>query len=124
MWIIWFCWQKKRSNARYDVIVHGVFRVLKDRRLELNMEKLKILVFNRRSRDRKEKWLWNSIIIEEVQEFKYLGFVISNKEKYKESIKELSRKGRKKGVRREYAKMILRRDGRFSLGAKCYGVEI
>jgi len=29
-----------------------------------------------------------------VQEFKYLGFVISNKRKYKEHIRELSRKGR------------------------------
>jgi len=40
--------------------------------------------------------LWNSSVIEEVQEFKYLGFVISNKGKYKEHIKELSKMAAKK----------------------------
>jgi len=70
---------------------------LKDSSMELNVEKSKILVFNRRDRDRKEKWEWNKKIIEEVQEFKYLGFVTSNNYKesnYKEHIKELTRKGR------------------------------
>jgi len=33
-------------------------------------------------------------MIEEVQVFKYLGFVLSNKENYIEHIKELVRKGR------------------------------
>jgi len=60
--------------------------------IKINIEKSKMLVFNKR--DREEKYLWNSRVIEEVQEFKYLGFVISNKGKYKEHIKELSRKSR------------------------------
>jgi len=52
-----------------------------------------MLVFNKRGRDRKEKYGYNSRIIEEILKFKYLGFVINNKEKYKE-YKELSRKER------------------------------
>jgi len=67
---------------------------LKDRSLELNVKKSKILIFNRRGRDKKEKWKWNKKVIEKVQEFKYFGFVISDNGNYKEHIKELTRKGR------------------------------
>jgi len=67
---------------------------LKNRKLELNADKSKMLVFNRKNRDKKEKWMWNNKVIEEVQAFKYLGFVISKNGNYKEHIKELSRKAR------------------------------
>jgi len=40
---------------------------LKDRSMESNVGKSKILEFNRRGRDRKEKWEWNKKVIEEVQ---------------------------------------------------------
>jgi len=44
---------------------------------------------------------------------KYLSFVISNKRKYKEHIRKLSRKRRiaARKVWREYAEMILRESG-------------
>jgi len=64
---------------------------LKDRGMEL---KSKIMVFNRKGREKKESWTWNKKEIEEVQVFKYLGFVLSNSENYKEHVKELVRKGR------------------------------
>jgi len=38
--------------------------------------------------------MWNNKEIEEVQAFKYLGFVVSKNGSYKEHIKELIRKGR------------------------------
>jgi len=67
----------KNRNAMLDMMITlKIF--LKDKSMELNMEKSKILVFNRRDRDRKKKWEWNKKIIEEVQIFKYLGFVISD----------------------------------------------
>lgn len=73
----------------------GTFKkFVKDRKLELCTEKSKVLVFNRKRKERKEKWLWGGKEIEKVQEFKYLGFVINNKGNYKEHIKELNRKGR------------------------------
>jgi len=53
-----------------------------------------MLVFNRKSREKKEKWKWKDREIEEVQEFKYLGFVLNSNGNYKEHIKELARKGR------------------------------
>jgi len=42
----------------------------------------------------KGKWMWNNRMIEEVQIFKYLGFILNNKGNYTEHIKELVRKGR------------------------------
>lgn len=53
------------------------------------------------SRRKKNGYIWREKIIEKVQEFKYLGFMISNKGSYKAHIKELCRKDRmaaKKGV--------------------------
>jgi len=40
---------------------------LKTRRLELSVEKSKVLVFNRRRHERKELWKWKGREIEEVQ---------------------------------------------------------
>jgi len=56
---------------------------LKDRNLELNGEKSKMLIFNKRGRDMKEKWIWNNKLI---QEFKYLGFVMSNNGNYMDRV--------------------------------------
>jgi len=64
---------------------------LKDRGIALNTEK--IMVFNRKGREKKESWTWNKKEIEEVQVFKYLGFVLNNSGN-KEHVKELVRKGR------------------------------
>jgi len=63
----------------------GSFRqFLKKRKLELSVEKSKILVFNRKRKERKEKWEWERKAMEKVKEYKYLGFIISNKEMYRE----------------------------------------
>ncbi|XP_039309944.1 golgin subfamily A member 6-like protein 1 [Solenopsis invicta] len=73
----------------------GTFkRCLRDRKLELSAEKIKVLVFNRKGKKRKEVWKWGNKEIEEVNKFKYLGFTFNRKGNYKEHIKELSRKGR------------------------------
>lgn len=73
----------------------GIFKkFLKDKKLELCTDKSKILVFNKRRKEKKEKWIWGGKVIEEVQDFKYLGFMISYKRGYKEHIKKLNRKSR------------------------------
>lgn len=69
-------------------------RFLKERNLILCVEKTKMVVCNRKRGEKKQTWFWKDKSIEEVQEFKYLGFVISNKGKYREHIKELERKGK------------------------------
>lgn len=68
----------------------------KDRELILNTEKTKLLIFNKKGRDKKEKWKWRGKEIEEVKCFKYLGFVFNRNGDYAEitHIRELKRKGR------------------------------
>jgi len=68
---------------------------LVERKLELCADKTKMLVFNRKKKEKKKTWKWGGKRIEEVQTFKYLGFILNNKDNYKEHIKELCRKGRR-----------------------------
>lgn len=67
---------------------------LKKRKLELCREKTKIIVFNSKERIGREKWEWGKKEIEEVKNFKYLGFMFNRQENYKDDIKELCRKDR------------------------------
>lgn len=48
-------------------------RFLKDRKLELCAEKMKIIVFNKQGKEKKELWKWENKEIEEVQSFKYFN---------------------------------------------------
>jgi len=66
----------------------------KERKLELCVEKTKIMVFNNRIKRKKKTWKWDKRTIEEVKNFKYLGFTFSKNEKYTEHFKELGRKER------------------------------
>jgi len=70
------------------------FLPLKERKLELNVDKSKVLVFSKGGKGKKMKWRWGGKEIEEVQNFKYLGFTFNRKRNYKEHIAELARKGR------------------------------
>jgi len=68
-------------------------RFLAGRKLELCAEKTKMLVFNRKGR-KKRKFRDRKKIIEKIQTFKYLNFMLNKKENYREQIKELARKKR------------------------------
>lgn len=85
----------KNKEALEDMM--GTLRkFLKNRNLELNVEKTKIVVFNRGRNEKKEKWKkwkWEDKELE-VRCFKYLGFVFNRNEDYKEHLKDLSRKGK------------------------------
>lgn len=67
---------------------------LQERGLELNVAKTKVLVFNKEENAKKEKWQWKGKNIEEVETFKYLGFVFNRKGNYNDHIKGMSRKGK------------------------------
>lgn len=69
-------------------------RFLKQKKMVLSVEKTKMLVFNRKRKEKKERWGWGKEYIEEVQMFKYLGFMFNKDGNYKDHIKELCRKGR------------------------------
>lgn len=67
-------------------------RFLKDRELTLSAEKSKILVFNKKGRKKIEKWKWKNKDLQEVKEFKYLGFTFNREGNYSDHIKDLIRK--------------------------------
>lgn len=60
-------------------------RLLKKKKL-LCVDKTKVMVFNRGNKEKKECWKWEDKELEEVQSFKYLGFVFNNKGNYKDHI--------------------------------------
>jgi len=55
-------------------------RYLRNKNLQLNAEKLKMLCFRKGGERRKVKWMWKGKRIEEVTEFKYLDYVIKKRE--------------------------------------------
>lgn len=63
------------------------------RRLELNTEKTKIVVFNKAGNEKKKRWKWGQESLEEERKFKYLGFVFNSKGNYNDQVRELRRKG-------------------------------
>ena len=46
------------------------------------IEKTKIMMSGKRGKKKKEKWKWGNKELEEVQEFKYLGFNLDRKGDY------------------------------------------
>lgn len=67
---------------------------LRDRDLMLNVDKTKVLVFNKKRSEKKEDWKWEGKGIEEVQSFKYLGFVFNRNGSYKKHLKKIKNKGK------------------------------
>lgn len=83
------------KNRKVLLEMMAIFkRFCKDRDLKLNAEKTKILVCNRKKKEKMKKWKWDKEVIEEVQNFKYLVFTFNKNGRYKEHIKELARKDR------------------------------
>jgi len=62
-------------------------------RLTLSVSKSKILVFKRgRGKKKKEEWKWKGEMIEEVKQFKYLGYVFQKNNGPDKHIREVKRK--------------------------------
>lgn len=67
------------KNKKVLLEMMAIFkRFCKNRDLKLNAEKKKILVFNRKKKEKMERWKWGKEVIEEesVRNFKYLGFTL------------------------------------------------
>lgn len=74
-------------------IMYTLKRYLRDGGLILSAEKSKVLVFNRKRKEKMESWKWENKELEKVQCFEYLGFVFNKKENCVHRIKELAKKG-------------------------------
>lgn len=69
-------------------------KFLKERKLILNANKPKVLVFNKNWKEKTEAWKWREEYLEEVKMYKYLGYIFNRKSNYKEHINKMRRKGR------------------------------
>ena len=64
------------------------------RDLILSAEKTKkVMIFNKGPNAKKEKWMWQGKELEEVKNFKYLGFIFNYKGNFKDHIAERKKKG-------------------------------
>ena len=82
----------ENREALLDMMI-TMKKFLKNRKMILSEEKTKVLVFNRCRKNKKESWSWEGKELEEVRQFKYLGFTFNSEGNYKDHIKELQRKG-------------------------------
>lgn len=83
-----------KNKIALDDMMCTLRKFLKERKLELSVDKTKVMIFNRKGKVGKEEWKWKREKIEEVKNFKYLGFTFNRKGNYKEYIQELKIKGR------------------------------
>lgn len=115
-------------------MIRRVKRYLEGKKLELSVEKSKVMVFKKEGRREKERfWWWGEKRIEEVKEYKYLGYVITRYGGDKEHVRERVRRARvAMGWVWSYGERKFRGDIRWRLnlfdsivkGILFYGVEI
>lgn len=68
-------------------------KYLKRKKLTLNAEKSKVMIFKkRRGKKKREEWRWNEERLEEIKEFKYLGFYFQKSRGYETHINEIIKK--------------------------------
>ncbi|KAH0815591.1 hypothetical protein GEV33_007200 [Tenebrio molitor] len=69
-------------------IFHAVY--LRKKKLEVNVEKTKMMVFNKRKRKSEEnEWKWEGRKIERVSEFKHLGYTFNDRTTDKSHMREI-----------------------------------
>ncbi|XP_018343269.1 PREDICTED: uncharacterized protein LOC108749206 [Trachymyrmex septentrionalis] len=76
-------------------MIRGIQRYLKEKKLELSPEKSKVMVFRKKGGREKERyWWWGKERLEEVKEYKYLGYWVSRYGGEMEHVRDRIRKAR------------------------------
>jgi hypothetical protein len=61
-------------------MIRNLGKYVRKKKLEVNLEKTKIMMFNRRKRKSEEReWKWEESKIERVSEFRYLGYTFNER---------------------------------------------
>jgi len=82
-----------KSEEGMKEMLKRMERFLKRKKLQLNIEKTKMVCFKKGGGRRREKeWKWEGKKIEEVTEIKYLGYIIKRNGENDDQIKELKKK--------------------------------
>lgn len=100
------------------VMLESMEKYTERQKLSVNTIKMKIMVFkNGGKREKNEKWKYKGEKIQEVKEFKYLGFWFATGNNYKKHLKETMRKAQKAA---NVTWGVINRAGRGSKGEKMY----
>jgi hypothetical protein len=76
--------------------MRGLGKYARKKKLEVNVEKTKMMVFSKRkSKTEENEWKWEGSKIERVSEFKYLGYTFSERAMDKAHVREIVRKANK-----------------------------
>jgi hypothetical protein len=69
-----------KSEREMKEMMRNLEKYVRKKNLEVNVEKTKMMVFNKRKRKNEEsEWKWEESKIERVSEFKYLGYVFNER---------------------------------------------
>ena len=74
-------------------MIGSLRKFLKERTMVLSTDKTKVMIFNRKGNSRKGTWIWGNKKLEEVDDFKYLGFTFNCRGDYKSHMEELKNNG-------------------------------
>lgn len=84
--------RNRRGNGN-NVRLGKLYTFTQKKKIELNVDKSKILIFRKRRRRKKRiRWRWENQEIEEVREFKYLGYTFSANNSDKGHIQDVCRR--------------------------------
>jgi hypothetical protein len=69
-----------REREREKEMIGNLGKYVRKKKLEVNVEKTEIIMFNRRKRKSEEReWKWEGSKIERVSEFRYLGYTFNER---------------------------------------------
>jgi hypothetical protein len=69
-----------KSEREMKEMMRNLEKYVRKKKLEVNVEKTKIMVFSKRKRKNEEsEWKWEESKIERVSEFKYLGYTFNER---------------------------------------------
>nr|WP_255576942.1 reverse transcriptase domain-containing protein [Enterobacter cloacae complex sp. 2DZ2F20B] len=89
VWCLAFADDLAKDECGMNEMKKNLPRYFKRNKLEVNVEKTKMMVFRKKARKGEEKvWRWEDRIIDTVKEFKYLGFKFTTTNTVKAHIRE------------------------------------
>jgi spore germination protein GerM len=85
-----------KSEREMKEMMRSLGKYVRKKKLEMNAEKTKMMVFNKRQRKSEEnEWKWEGRKIERVSEYMYLGYTFNERATDKAYMREIVRKASK-----------------------------
>jgi hypothetical protein len=85
-----------KSEREMKEMMRNLEKYVRKKKLEVNGEKTKMMVFSKRKRKNEEsEWKWEESKIERVSEFKYLGYTFNERATVRAQVREVVRKANK-----------------------------